>query len=79
MIDWGASLIEEMRAEVFAKTKFRCSAGIAHCKTLAKVNLIHLILYIIIFLKMLGFYWNYWFILYLIDVFNWFVEPLIDC
>ncbi|XP_023344540.1 DNA polymerase eta isoform X3 [Eurytemora carolleeae] len=33
----GASLIEEMRAEVFAKTKFRCSAGIAHCKTLAKL------------------------------------------
>ena len=33
----GAVIVEEIRAEVFAKTSFRCSAGISHCKTLAKL------------------------------------------
>jgi len=33
----GGAIVEEMRAAVFAKTQFRCSAGIAHCKTLAKL------------------------------------------
>jgi len=33
----GAAIVEEIRAEVFAKTSFRCSAGISHCKTLAKL------------------------------------------
>ena len=33
----GAVLVEELRQEVFKVTGFRCSAGIAHCKTLAKL------------------------------------------
>ena len=33
----GARIMEEVRAEVFRRTKFRCSAGISHCKTLAKL------------------------------------------
>ena len=33
----GAVIMEEMRAEVFRRTEFRCSAGVAHCKTLAKL------------------------------------------
>ena len=33
----GAAIVEEIRAEVFVKTSFRCSAGISHCKTLAKL------------------------------------------
>ena len=33
----GAAIVEEIRAEVFTKTSFRCSAGISHCKTLAKL------------------------------------------
>lgn len=33
----GAAIVEEMRAAVFQQTQFRCSAGIAHCKTLAKL------------------------------------------
>lgn len=28
----GASIIEEMRAAIYEKTGFRCSAGIAHNK-----------------------------------------------
>ena len=34
----GAKIVEKMRAEVFDKTKFRCSAGIAHNKMLAKFS-----------------------------------------
>ena len=34
----GAAIIEEMRAEVFNQTQFRCSAGIAHNKVLAKLT-----------------------------------------
>ena len=33
----GAKIMEEIRAEVFNRTQFRCSAGVAHCKTLAKL------------------------------------------
>ena len=33
----GAKIMEEVRAEVFRRTQFRCSAGISHCKTLAKL------------------------------------------
>jgi len=33
----GAAIIEEMRAEVFKQTEFRCSAGIAHNKVMAKL------------------------------------------
>ena len=33
----GAVIMEEVRAEVFRRTEFRCSAGVAHCKTLAKL------------------------------------------
>ena len=33
----GCQLMEEVRAAVFATTGFRCSAGISHCKTLAKL------------------------------------------
>ena len=33
----GAQIMEEVRAEVFRRTEFRCSAGISHCKTLAKL------------------------------------------
>jgi len=33
----GAQIMEEIRAEVYSRTQFRCSAGIAHCKTLAKL------------------------------------------
>lgn len=33
----GAAIVEQIRADVFAKTSFRCSAGISHCKTLAKL------------------------------------------
>ena len=33
----GAAIVEEMRAEVYAQTQFRCSAGIAHNKVLAKL------------------------------------------
>ena len=33
----GAQIMEEVRAEVFRRTQFRCSAGISHCKTLAKL------------------------------------------
>jgi len=33
----GASIVEEMRAEIFKQTSFRCSAGIAHNKVLAKL------------------------------------------
>ena len=33
----GAAIIEDVRAEVFRRTEFRCSAGVAHCKTLAKL------------------------------------------
>jgi len=33
----GAMILEEMRAAVYTRTKFRCSAGLAHCKTLAKL------------------------------------------
>lgn len=33
----GAALVEEARREVYRCTGFRCSAGIAHCKTLAKL------------------------------------------
>ena len=32
----GAKIVEKMRAEIFKQTKFRCSAGIAHNKMLAK-------------------------------------------
>ena len=34
----GAKIVEKMRAAVFDKTKFRCSAGIAHNKMLAKFS-----------------------------------------
>jgi len=37
MLAVGASIIEEMREAVYSRTQFRCSAGIAHCKTLAKL------------------------------------------
>merc|ERR1711962_454545 len=33
----GAAIIEEMRAEVYKQTEFRCSAGIAHNKVMAKL------------------------------------------
>jgi len=33
----GAQIMEEIRAEVYKRTQFRCSAGVAHCKTLAKL------------------------------------------
>ena len=33
----GARIMEEVRAEVWRRTQFRCSAGISHCKTLAKL------------------------------------------
>ena len=33
----GAKIVEEMRAEVYNTTGFRCSAGIAHNKVLAKL------------------------------------------
>ena len=33
----GAEIVEEMRAKVYEETKFRCSAGIAHNKMLAKL------------------------------------------
>ncbi len=33
----GAAIVERMRAAVFKQTEFRCSAGIAHNKTLAKL------------------------------------------
>jgi nucleotidyltransferase/DNA polymerase involved in DNA repair len=33
----GAAIVEELRAEILAKTQFRCSAGIAH----NKVSLLH--------------------------------------
>ncbi len=33
----GAAVVEEMRKAVFDQTEFRCSAGIAHNKTLAKM------------------------------------------
>lgn len=33
----GAAIAEEMRAAVFERTEFRCSAGIAHNKMLAKL------------------------------------------
>jgi len=33
----GAAIIEDMRAEVFKQTEFRCSAGIAHNKVMAKL------------------------------------------
>ena len=33
----GAAIVEEMRKAVYEKTQFRCSAGVAHNKTLAKV------------------------------------------
>jgi len=33
----GAVIVEEMRAAVYRKTQFRCSAGIAHNKMLAKL------------------------------------------
>ena len=33
----GAKIMEEVRAEVYRRTQFRCSAGISHCKTLAKL------------------------------------------
>ena len=33
----GAIIMEEVRAEVERRTQFRCSAGVAHCKTLAKL------------------------------------------
>ena len=29
--------MEEIRADVYRRTQFRCSAGVAHCKTLAKL------------------------------------------
>ena len=32
----GAKIVEKMRSEIFRQTKFRCSAGIAHNKMLAK-------------------------------------------
>ena len=39
--DWklyhGAALVEKMRAAVFERTGFRCSAGVAHNKMLAKL------------------------------------------
>ena len=34
----GAKIVEDMRAEVFKQTQFRCSAGIAHNKVLAKLT-----------------------------------------
>ena len=33
----GAKIVESMRAEIFKQTEFRCSAGIAHNKMLAKL------------------------------------------
>ena len=33
----GARIMEEIRSEVLRRTGFRCSAGVAHCKTLAKL------------------------------------------
>jgi len=33
----GAAIVEEVRAAVYLETQFRCSAGIASCKTLAKL------------------------------------------
>ena len=33
----GAAIVEEMRAEVYNQTQFRCSAGIGHNKVLAKL------------------------------------------
>ena len=33
----AAAIVEEMRAEVYAQTQFRCSAGVAHNKVLAKL------------------------------------------
>jgi len=33
----GAAIVEDMRAEVFKQTEFRCSAGIAHNKVMAKL------------------------------------------
>jgi len=33
----GAKIMEEIRADVYRRTQFRCSAGLAHCKTLAKL------------------------------------------
>ena len=34
----GAKIVENMRAEIFKQTEFRCSAGIAHNKMLAKFS-----------------------------------------
>ncbi len=33
----GAAIVEEMRRAIFDQTRFRCSAGVAHNKTLAKL------------------------------------------
>ena len=35
---FGAVIVEEMREEVYKQTQFRCSAGIAHNKVLAKLT-----------------------------------------